>query len=103
MLVHSQLPLHHFLVVELKLNVTARWNVNLRLEGFHVLGVCPGKGRRVQGLQLCYPSRIFPLLLLFRWPSCGGTEGETLVSVVICFAGFLWQHLGLDLVFPNDT
>lgn len=47
MFVEAQLPLHHFLVVELKLDVASWWNVDLRLEGFHVLGVGPAESRDV--------------------------------------------------------
>lgn len=36
-LVEAQLPVHHLLVVELKLDVTSRWNMDLGLKGLHVL------------------------------------------------------------------
>lgn len=43
MLIETQLPGHHFLVVELKLNVAARGDVDLCLKGLHVLGISPVK------------------------------------------------------------
>lgn len=42
-LVETQLPAHHLLVVQLKLNVTASRNMDLCLEGLHVLGISPVK------------------------------------------------------------
>lgn len=45
-LVEAQLPVHHLLVVELKLNVAARRNVDLGLEGLHVLSVGPARRER---------------------------------------------------------
>lgn len=44
-LVETQLPVHHLLVVELKLNVTTRRNVDLCLKGLHVLRISPVKQR----------------------------------------------------------
>lgn len=41
MLVETQLPVHHLLIMKLKLNVAARRNVDLCLEGLHILGICP--------------------------------------------------------------
>lgn len=46
MLVKAQLPVHHLLVVELKLNVAARRNMDLGLKGLHVLIVGPAKRER---------------------------------------------------------
>lgn len=46
-LVEAQLPVHHLLVVEFKLDVAARRNVDLSLEGLHVLRVGPGGQRQV--------------------------------------------------------
>lgn len=45
-LVGTESPLHHLLVVKLKLNITARRNVDLRVEGLQVLGVSPMKEKR---------------------------------------------------------
>lgn len=47
-LVEAQLPVHHLLVVELKLNVAARRNVDLGLEGLHVLSVGPARRERAE-------------------------------------------------------
>lgn len=48
MLVGAQLPVHHLLVVEFKLDVAAWRNVDLSLEGLHVLRVGPGGTERGQ-------------------------------------------------------
>lgn len=42
-LVGAELPVHHLLVVELKLDVTARRNMDLGLKGLHVLRIGPVK------------------------------------------------------------
>lgn len=45
-LVGAQLPLHHLLVVQLKLDVAAGGHEDLGLKRLHVLGVCPGRAER---------------------------------------------------------
>lgn len=47
MLVEAQLPVHHLLVVELKLDVAARRDVDFCLKGLHVLGVSPVKQKHL--------------------------------------------------------
>lgn len=47
MLVETQFPVHHLLVVELKLDVTTRRNVDFCLKGLHVLGISPVKQKHV--------------------------------------------------------
>lgn len=47
-LVEAQPPVHHLLVVELKLNVAARRNMDLGLEGLHVLSVGPARRKRAR-------------------------------------------------------
>lgn len=42
-LVETQSPVHHLLVMELKLNVTAGRNMDLCLKGLHILGISPVK------------------------------------------------------------
>lgn len=51
-LIETQLPVHHLLVVKLKLNVTARRNMDLCLKGLHVLGISPVKQKHFSLYEL---------------------------------------------------
>lgn len=55
--VETQLPVHHLLVVKLELNVTARRNMDLCLKRLHVLGISPVKQEHFSLYEATEPYR----------------------------------------------